>query len=199
MQYRKEIKKRRVTQRILILCEGKTEKLYLTSLKSTLSRDIQRDVSIEILQAKKSEPMNTLREIKQKRSVAKSEKQPYKELWMVFDDDNRELKELFPDLASENIFVAYSSISIEFWFILHFKQTKRHYSNPEALLQLLQFKPDYKKTSPNLWLEFEPHYQKSLKHARWLRKQYENIDANNLANCKPFTNMDELVERIKKL
>lgn len=197
MQYRKEIKRRKVTQRILILCEGKTEKLYLTNLKSTLPRDIQRDVNIDIFQAKKSEPTNALKEIKQKRNIAKSEKQPYKEIWMVFDDDNRKLKELFQKLTTENIYVAYSSISIEFWFILHFEQTKRHYTNQEAFMHLLQLKPDYKKTSPNLWKEFEPYYQISLKHAIWLRKQFERIDASNLSICKPFTNMDELTEKIR--
>lgn len=197
MQYRKEIKRKKVTQRILILCEGKTEKLYLANLKSTLPRDIQRDVDIDILQAKNSEPTNTIKEIKQKRNIAKQEKQPYKELWMVFDDDNRKLKELFQNLAIENIFAAYSSISIEFWFILHFDPpTKRHFTNQEALSHLLKLKPDYKKTSPNLWKEFEPHYQKSLKNAQWLRKQYENTDACNLINCKPYTNMDQLTEKI---
>lgn len=197
MLYRKEIKRKKVTQRILVLCEGKTEKLYLTNLKSTLPRDIQRDVDIDILQAKNSEPTNTLKEVKQKRNIAKQEKQPYKELWMVFDDDNRKLKELFQNLAAENIFAAYSSISIEFWFILHYEQTKHHYTNQEALSHLLKLKPDYKKTSPNLWKELEPHYQISLKNAQWLRKQHKNTEVCNLIDCKPYTNMDQLTEKIK--
>ena len=198
MQYRKENKKRSLKQRILILCEGKTERLYLQGIKNTLSRAVQRDVEINISQAKSSEPVTFINEILQKRNIAKQEKQPYKEIWMVFDDDNRNLKNIFQKLEKERIMTAYSSISIEFWFILHFEKTKKQFAKHEdAHKYLLCLKRDYEKTNSDLWKEFETLYLQNAKNnALWLRQQQGNPDMYNVFDCKPYTNIDLLVEKL---
>lgn len=200
MLYRKENNnKRKVRQRILILCEGETETLYLSNLKSTLPREIQRDIDINIVQSKYSEPSSTIKEIVRKRKKAKEEKQDYKECWMVFDDDNRNLTTLFKDLKKEKIKIAYNSISIEYWFLLHYERTNRHCTNnTDALHRLTTLKPDYSKTSRTLWNEFESLYQTQAKsNALWLRKHHENPEIYNAAHCKPYSNMDELIDTIR--
>jgi hypothetical protein len=198
MQYRKENKKRSLKQRVLILCEGKTERLYLQGIKNTLSRAVQRDVEINISQAKSSEPVTFINEILHKRNIAKQEKQPYREIWMVFDDDNRNLKNIFQKLEKERIMAAYSSISIEFWFILHFEKTNKQFAKHEdAHRYLLCLKPDYEKTNPDLWKEFETLYLQNAKNnALWLRQQQGNPEMYNVFDCKPYTNIVLLVEKL---
>jgi hypothetical protein len=87
--YRKANKIKRLQKRILILCEGETEKIYLSSLKNTLNRDVQRNIEINIQKAKYSEPVNIIKEALAKQKTAKQDKQPYDAIWLVFDDDNR--------------------------------------------------------------------------------------------------------------
>ena len=167
-------------------------------LKNELSRKIQRDIDIQIVQSKKSEPKSSIKEALYKQKRAKQEGQPFKEVWMVFDDDNRDLQSTFTELKKEKINIAFTSISIEFWFILHFEQTGKHFLNPEAAVhKLLQLKSDYKKTNPYLWQEFKPNYADAIINAKRLRKQLDNCDMYNAHRCKPFSNIDVLIERIK--
>ena len=199
MLYRKETKIRKPQQRILIFCEGKTERLYLLGLKNSLSRAIQRDIEITITNAKSSEPITIIKELLQKIKIAKQEKQAYKEIWMVFDDDNRtNLNAVFQFLKKERIKPAYSSISIEFWFILHFEKTNKQFAKHEdAYKYLCSLKPDYEKTKPDLWEDFKELYHQNAKNnALWLRKQYGAHDMYNAVNYKPYTNMDILVETL---
>ena len=61
MKYRKESKKRNLSKkRILVLCEGKTEKLYLEGLRKTLGRQLQRDIDLDIIKAKQGEPVTAI-------------------------------------------------------------------------------------------------------------------------------------------
>ena len=68
--YRKAGKIKRLQKRILILCEGTTEKIYLDSLKSTLSRQVQRGIEINIQQCRYSEPVKIIAEAKAKQLIA---------------------------------------------------------------------------------------------------------------------------------
>lgn len=198
MVNRKGGKKRSVKQRILLLCEGKTEKIYLSGFKSALPREMQRDIDIQIVHSKKSEPKATIKIAIDKQITAKQEGQPFKEIWMVFDDDNRDLQTTFTELKQRKINIAYTSISLEFWFILHFEQTGKHFLKPEdAYTRLLKFMPEYDKTDPYLWQEFKPRYAEATKNAQLLRKQQDNCDMYDAHRCKPFTNIDVLIERIK--
>ena len=198
MVNRKGGKQRSVKQRILLLCEGKTEQLYLSGFKNALTREMQRDLDIQIVQSKKSDLKASIDIAINKRKEAKKQGQPFKEIWMVFDDDNRNLQSSFTELKKEEINIAYSSISLEYWFILHFEQTGKHFLKPEdAYTRLLKFKPEYDKTNPYLWQEFESNYTEATKNANLLRNQKENCEMYDSHRCKPFTNIDVLIERIK--
>ncbi len=197
MKYRREKKVRKVQkQRILLLCEGKTEKFYLEGLRKTLPRPLQRDIDLDIMQAKEGEPVKALPELERKAKRAKSEKQAYHECWLVFDDDNRDLKDIFKQLQNKGFKYAYSSISIEYWFLLHCVKTTRQFPSADAVISELKKKlGSYSKTDRDIWQKLNPQLDIAKKQANELREKHRR-DQNKLPYCKPFTNMDELVEEL---
>lgn len=197
MKYRRERKIRKVQkQRILVLCEGKTEKFYLEGLRKILPRPIQRDIELDIVKAKEGEPVKALPELERKAKKAKSEKQPYRECWLVFDDDNRELVKVFKQLQKKGYKYAYSSISIEYWILLHAVDTTRQFPSANAvIIELKREFENYSKTGPKIWDKIHPQLSTAKKRANTLRKKHKR-DQNKLPHCKPYTNMDELVEKL---
>ncbi|MBI4648146.1 MAG: RloB domain-containing protein [Bacteroidia bacterium] len=199
MIHRKRNKIRKINQRILILCEGDTEEIYLKGLKATLSRDVQRDISIIITQASDSEPKIMLKEAIAKKEKATSEQQPYKETWLVFDDDNRKnLKTVFSDARKNEINIAYSSISVEFWSLLHFERTAKEYADADrAIIRLTTYIPSYNKTMPDIYDKLQPHYNNpALPNAEWLRRQKEYHNMYESYKHKPITTVDMLTETL---
>jgi len=200
MSYRREKKIRKVSNnRILILCEGKTEKIYLEELRKSFPRQLQRDISLEIVKAEHSETITAIKELKIKKQKAKSEKQSYKESWLIFDDDNRNLNKVFQQLKKENIKFVYNSIAIEFWFLLHYKDTTRQFENADVVIKELEKDfGAFSKTDTEIWNKLKPNYEVAKKRAIKLRNKH-NADGNILPNCRPYSNMDVLVDKLINL
>jgi len=53
---------RKLNKRILILCEGVTEELYAKALRSSLSRNLQRSIAIEVGVGDQQNPMGLAKE-----------------------------------------------------------------------------------------------------------------------------------------
>ncbi len=199
MTHRKRNKIRKISPHILILCEGETEKIYFDGLKSTLSRQTQRDISIIITQSSDNEPKRMLKEAIAKKEKAISEQQPYKEIWLVFDDDNRpNFKTIFSDARDNKINIAYTSISIESWFLLHFEKKATIFTNAKkAKTHLATFITGYTETMPDIYDKLQSHYVNSaLPNAKWLRKQKEYHDMYESYKLKPITTIDMLTETL---
>ncbi|HPE56379.1 MAG TPA: RloB family protein [Bacteroidales bacterium] len=200
MRYRKETKKRKISKlRVLVLCEGKTEKIYLQGLRNTLPKQLQRDIQLDFVTAKEAEPAKAIHELDTKVKKAKGEKQPYKEFWLVFDDDNRNLNGVFQQLSQMDARYVYSSIAIEFWFLLHYRDTRRRFASAnEAIAEIEGIEGSYSKTDNKRWDKLAEHYERAKARTIAIRAQHNN-DEIVLPACKPYSNMDELVDRIKEL
>jgi hypothetical protein len=200
MRYRRESKKRKVSKRrVLVLCEGKTEKIYLEGLRRSLPKQLQRDIDLDITKAKEGEPVKSINELKRRVAKAKKEQQPYMDYWMVFDDDNRNVNEIFGLLHDAKASYVYNSIAIEFWFLLHYRNTARQFqSADEAIEELEKDYGAYSKTDRNLWGKMSPHYETARQRAGTIRDNHER-DETDIPDCKPYSNMDLLIERIKEL
>ncbi len=98
----KEEKENEINKRFLILCEGETEQAYFSGLKNNiLLREKFRAVQIEIIAPshKKNPDQNTtlidnslkglVWEAMQRKREADREKNPYDEIWIVIDNDER--------------------------------------------------------------------------------------------------------------
>ncbi|AYD47946.1 RloB domain-containing protein [Arachidicoccus soli] len=86
-QYR-QLKNIQQPERILVLCEGESEIIYLNGYKSedTNRRRLSR-LEIEIYQLTNYSPLGLVSEAKKKIKEAKKDKMPYKSVWVVFDKD----------------------------------------------------------------------------------------------------------------
>ncbi len=196
---RKRNKLRKINPRILILCEGETEKLYLNGLLSTLDRQIQRDISIIVQKAYQTEPQMMFKEAIAKKKKGISEQQPYKEIWLVFDDDNRtNFKTIFSEAQRNNFKIAYSSISVELWFLLHFEKRAHIFSGAgKAKSYLEKYIHGYHETIPGLYDTLLTKYMYAKSNAEWLRKQKSCRNMYEIYKHKPITNIDVLTEEIK--
>lgn len=184
---------------MLILCEGKTERFYLQGLKKTLPRHVQRNIDLDIISAKESEPEKAIIELNKRIKQAKKEQYAYTDKYLVFDDDNRNLTIVFKKLAKNNINYVYNSIAIEFWFLLHYKDISKQYENADEVIKDLEKDfGTYSKTDPGFWKKLSPYYEKAKNKTKNIREQHIK-DNKKIQDCKPYSNMYELVDKIKKL
>ena len=82
---------------------------------------------------------------------------------------------------------------------MHYKNTTRQFENADAVIKELEKDfGAFSKTDPELWTKLKPYYEIAKQRATKLRKKYKT-DGNRMPSCKPYTNMDELVDVIKKI
>ncbi len=103
--------------RVLIVCEGNTEKAYFDGLKETLTKDIAIDVK-----AIGKDPCELLQKARELRDKAERKNQPYDEIWLVFDRDEvspANLQQVLKEAQAEGFNVAFSNPKFELWLLLH--------------------------------------------------------------------------------
>jgi hypothetical protein len=172
----------------LIVCEGeRTEPNYFKGFR------VPADVKVTVI----GEGYNTLSLVKRTEELAK--KQPYDQIWCVFDRD------LFPveqfnealELAKRRGFhVAYSNEAFELWFALHFNlyQTGMMRAQYISLLsQLLQ--RHYQKNDPEIYNALLSRQIDAIRYAKSLLAIY---NPPNPARDNPSTTVFRLVEELNK-
>jgi hypothetical protein len=181
-------------KRILILCEGITEYLYAKSLQSELPRELQRSISIEIDYNSKNDPKSLSIEARNRKKKAKKERNSYNTIWLFFDNDNwPQLEEAFRIIDSEEFYIAYSSICIEHWFILHFEDCGRSFRNSGEALSHLKLKwPEYHKTKFKHYDELKNNLEAAISRAKILRNNIQ-IDLP-LHQQNPYFTIDKLID-----
>ena len=118
--------------RLLIYCEGETEKQYLTTIVNALQ--IQSHVSIRNTAA--CDPMSLLeaayKEFQWSQVADKTS--PFTEYWLVFDRDHHQTYDTIFEMAENMSFaphLCWTNPCIEFWFWLHYTDdiTKLHFDD----------------------------------------------------------------------
>ncbi len=198
MKRRKTTPTGRTNPRILILCDGLTEKNYFTAIKQ--DPDYKRALaalSVDIMEAKKSEPLQIVEEALKKQRKARQERNEYNHVWVVFDHDNRpSLLEAYKLANTNGISIAFSSIAYEYWYLLHFKQTAKVYPTAEPLIKDLEKHiANYRKGCQNDFLILKDKLPNAQQNATWLRAQMrQHLEVGkHLTSLNPFTDVDELV------
>lgn len=193
------MKRRQSYKRILILCEGFTEEIYAKSLRSgLLSRELQRTVNIEIVRHKKNDPLNLVTAAKLKVSQAKKESAPYDDIWLFFDHDNSpHLSKAFSEAEKYGFRLAFTAISLEYWFILHFEDCGKMFSDAEDCLRhLLKLWPIYHKTKLNHFEHLTGYMDLAIERAE--RRDRRNIGVD-LIHQQPYTSVHKLIEYFRSL
>lgn len=190
---------RKPNQRILILCEGMTEYLYAMALKNTLPRALQRSVTIESEIHHPNDPKSLAKEASRRAKLAKSERNPFAYIWLFFDNDNHPLlPEAFRIIDKEKLHIAYSSMCLEHWFLLHFEDCRRAFTNgAEAVSYLKQYWPSYHKTKIKHYEILGDRLDRAIARAKAIRK---NIDVHlPKYQRNPYITVDKLVEFMKNI
>ena len=198
MKRRKTTPTGRTNPRILILCDGLTEKNYFTAIKQ--DPDYKRALaalSVNVCEAKFREPLQIVGEAIQRKKKAQQEGNEYDHVWVVFDHDNRpSLLDAYRLAGTSGISVAFSSIAYEYWYLLHFKQTAKIYLTAEPLIKELEKHiANYRKGCQNDFLMLKDKLPTAHENAIWLREQAKQHleDGKHLTELNPFTDVDQLV------
>lgn len=193
--------KRRIAShtRVLILCEGVTEEVYSKALRTAfLPRNLQRTVTVDVVRYKKNDPTSLLKEAKERYKQAKKEKIPYSHVWLFFDHDNSpNLKPAIDEAMREGFKLAFTAISLEYWFILHFEDCGKAFNSGEECLKYLkQHWPNYHKTKINHFVELGNRLTLAIERAERLEKKNTGVP---IAEAQPYTSVHELIAFFRQL
>jgi len=179
-------------ERFLILCEGeKTEPNYFDAFKV-------KSATVKV----RGKGMNTdslVEEAIVLKKQAKRDKNPYEQVWCVFDRDsfppgnfNRALQ-----IAKNNdIHAAYSNEAFELWYILHFDYIDSAISRADYQSCLTEkIGHEYKKNSVTMYEELLDKQPTAIHNAERLLSSYPYP---NPAQDNPSTTVHELVQELNK-
>ncbi len=190
-----------------IVVEGETEVWYFNMLKRN-ERNLIVKIEPEIPQSQElNEQFNRVKElveyydmvfwiidldkiIKETRETAKN-KQP----------KIRELQDYFVKLKNyNNVVKIINNPCLEFWFLLHFKETSRYFENCSKVINMLKEKlPYYKKSKKyftkennDIYKSLKPYLENAIKNAKKLGEiDFENFD-NSLSMMYLFFEIDKI-------
>lgn len=146
---------KKTNPRILILCEGKkTEPFYFREMKADRSLGLV-SVDIDVPDVPKNTAKELVDEAVERKRKAKKERNPYLEIWTVFDKDGyTQHAQAFDRAAAHNICIAFSSIAFEYWILLHFEQTTKLFERCDAVISHIKkqgYITDYEKGSRSIY------------------------------------------------
>lgn len=197
---------RRAGQHILIIPEGWCEYNYAQALKHSLPRDKQRSISVEM---PKPNNENSAFQLLDKAEVmikkARRDNNPYDAVWIFFDNDNQpNLAAFFQRLANTTVQIAFSSICIEHWFIIHLENNHQAYHNAHQGLQRIEtlwqlhFNQNYHKTKVNHYKMLKDNLSVAMQRADAITLQAE-ADVIPVANRNPFFTIQHFIQFFQNL
>lgn len=197
---------RRAGQHILVIPEGWCEYNYTQALRNSLPRDKQRSISVEMPKPNNENNAAQLLDKAEKMlRKARRDKNPYDAVWIFFDNDNQpHLAAFFQILSNIPIRVAYSSICIEHWFIIHVEDNRQSYQNAHHALQRIErlwqneFNQDYHKTKANHFEKLKDRMPIAIERANSIAQQAV-ADGIPLASRNPFFTMQEFIQYFQNL
>lgn len=176
-------------EKILIVCEGETEKLYLEKFSRKLYLiNVKGGSALALVK----------RAVEEKNDPSKY----YNKVWCVVDRDkggnhNIKIVEEAWKLATENqIQLAYSNQCFELWFLLHYEIPKTKHTRPQYREKLSEFiGKRYKKAAEEMHGLLKKLKPNALQNAAMLYDRYPEEDW--LKN-DPYTRVHLLVEEIEE-
>jgi hypothetical protein len=184
-------KTRSFKSKVLILCEGLTEKNYFNAMKEDFR--LPKTIGVEVFQSNKVDCKGVVEE-----AIKKAKREGFQEIFVVFDHDNQAKREEAFKLAfDKKIKVIFSSICFESWYLFHFKNSTKAFASEEVLEKELKKCTGMENYEKN---DFK-HYSILKNKLTIAKSNAENIRlsviANNYGievfNLNPYTNVDELV------
>lgn len=195
-----------VSKRILVIPEGWCEYNYAQSLKQSLPRDKQRSISIEMPRpTSENSALQLLEMAKRMIKKAISEKNPFDAVWIFLDNDGQpNLETFYHKVNTASILMAYSSICIEHWFLLHFEENRMAFQNARQAYVKLEsswqnfFKQPYHKTKIAHFELLKDKMPIAMERVNRIKIQAQ-ADEIPFAHRNPFFTVDEFILFFKSL
>lgn len=193
---------RTVGRKVIIVCEGETEKIYFEAIRK--SKKLQT-LKIKVVNSDSSDPESIVKYAVKLRNEEKSEDNWMKEdeAWAIFDGDehiannpqgwNRAL-----DLATrKNIRLGISNPSFELWYLLHYQNQTANIHRDNARRDLTRHLAAYDKTKDFYESHFRARTDQAETRAKdlLLRILRDGLETYN----NPSTQIHLLVETLSKL
>lgn len=191
-----------IAKRILIVCEDKkSSKLYFESFKrdEKLKRHLS-SVDVEVVHPKDHSPVGLVNEARIKKKRAKRERNPYNEIWIVLDKDGHANIDKAMNTANDNnLHVALSVVCFEYWILLHFEKTTKHFNKCDDIINYIKrnhFK-EYEK-SINSYSVLRDKINTALENGKWIVRQNQiDIDRGiKTYQLSAYTDVHILVEKL---
>ncbi len=191
--------KQKVRKRILILAEGETELIYFRAIKHNIHlKNKLTAARIVPFDTDKNTGKELIDVAKQLKREAQKEQNPYDALFVVLDKDGyTKHPETFNKARDNKINVSFSSISFEYWYLLHFEYTTRAFINCDELIDYLKtYVKDYDKTADYYESHLNEQTNKAIVHAKRVRDFFQNdIDrGRKIYELDCYTDIDILME-----
>lgn len=154
-------------ERFLIVCEGEqTEPKYFTKFR------VPKDVVVDV----RGLGANTESLVREAVRLRDGSKNPYNQVWCVFDRDSfpaRTFNAALALAANEKIRVAYSNEAFELWYLLHFHYYESAISRADYIVKLSELRGSkYEKNSEGIFDELLAHQQRAIANAERLLLSY---------------------------
>lgn len=199
---RKPIGSRPYQKQIVIVVEGtKTERLYFEAL----ARDFRiQTVKVSVIDSSgKTAPIQIVeRAIGTRKDLRIREEweEDHDELWCVFDTEDGSnisgLTEAYSKADTQDVKLAVSNPSFEYWYLLHFRETDREFLNSDAVIsELRNYLKAYEKNI-SVYFTIKKNLTLAIHHAQILRNR--NLLSWS-AKRNPSTGVDILVQVVKTL
>lgn len=190
---------RKLEKRLLIFCEGakdKSESAYFKALIKSCNFAGNK-VKVELVDSGKNTGKELVKEAKKRREF------PDDELWVVYDKDGY-LKhaETFNIARDNNIKIAFSAISFEYWILLHYEYTSKVFEKSEDIVSYLNSRGyiDYDKSSQNIFNLTKEFLENgtATENAERIQKHQKQANCNHFKvyEWNPYTNINELIGSI---
>lgn len=195
---RKKPGSRQPEKKLLIFCEGAKDKSESAYFKALIKdRYNFRGNKIEVVKVIDTD-INTGKQLV---AFAKNMREMQTdELWIVYDKDGyTKHAETFNYAKSNNIKIAFSSISFEYWILLHFQKTSKPFSKSDDIIHDLKHSCnyDYEKTSKSVYQDTKNELPVAIDRAAWIQKyQLQSNAHNKIFNFNPYTDIDKLIKAI---
>ena len=199
-RYREHRKVVVFNKRGLILCEGETEENYFNGLiyQPKYKRKFQ-SISIRVFKPKNHSPYGMVKEAKRMIGIAKSEKNPYDFVWVMFDKDGHaKIPEAF-ELARTSpteINIAFTIPCFEYFVLLHFDKTTEPFTKCDDVIHQIKknWLPNYEKAT-NIFDILLPKKNDGLAHSEWVVNQFnEEIQSGKrIYELSSYSNIHDLV------
>ena len=199
-RYREHRKVVVFNKRGLILCEGKTEENYFNGLiyQPKYKRKFQ-SISIRVFKPKNHSPYGMVEEAKRMIAIAKSEKNPYDFVWVMFDKDGHaKIPEAF-ELARTSptkINIAFTIPCFEYFVLLHFDKTTKPFTKCDDVIHQIKknWLPDYEKAT-NIFDILLTKMNDGLANSEWVVNQFiEEIQSGKrIYELSSYSNIHDLV------